>query len=173
MSLISWLLHAHHVASDGEQLLIGNALARAAYVCLEYWLIHLALEPWVRRYWPQTMITWSRVIAGKWTDAVVGRDLLFGTLFGTTYALLLVCYEYANFRSGAPISGEFALSNLNGLRPFAGYLTDLLFGEVSGSLTFLLTLFVVRAVVKKQWMAAAIWVVGWVAGAFPAGRRIH
>ena len=63
-----WIFHAHHVASDAEQTLIGNALANAAYVCLEYWLIYLALEPWVRRYWPQTMITWSRVVAGKWTD---------------------------------------------------------------------------------------------------------
>jgi serine/threonine protein kinase len=166
MSLLAWLFHAHHVASDAEQTLIGNALANAAYVCLEYWLIYLALEPWVRRYWPQTMITWSRVVAGKWTDPVVGRDLLFGTLFGIVYVLIIALYEYANLRSGAPILGEFGLENLNGFRAFAGYIAGLLFGEVSGSLIFLLTLFLVRAVLRKQWIVGTVWVVGWVAVRF-------
>ncbi len=166
MSLIAWIFHAHHVASDAEQTLIGNALAIAAYVCLEYWLIYLALEPWVRRYWPQTMITWSRVVAGKWTDPVVGRDLLFGTFFGIVYVLIIALYEYANLRSGVPIFGEFGLENLNGFRVFAAYIAGLLFSEVGGSLIFLLTLFLVRAVLKKQWIVAAVWVVGWVAVRF-------
>ena len=172
MSLIAWILHAHHVASDAEQTLIGNALANAAYVCLEYWLIYLALEPWVRRYWPQTMITWSRVVAGKWTDPVVGRDLLFGTFFGIVYVLIIALYEYANLRIGVPILGEFGLENLNGFRAFAGYIARLLFGEVGGSLTFLLTLFLVRAVLKKQWIVGTVWVVGMGGGALPA-REFH
>ena len=166
MSLIAWIFHAHHVASDAEQTLLGAALANAAYVCLAYWLIYLALEPWVRRYWPQTMITWSRVVAGKWTDPVVGRDLLFGTLFGMVYVLIIALYEYANLRSGAPIVGEFGLDNLSGFHAFAGYIAGLLFNEVSGSLIFLLTLFLVRTVLKKQWIVAMAWVVGWVAVRF-------
>jgi serine/threonine protein kinase len=166
MSLIAWIFFAHHVASDAEQTLVGNALANAAYICLECWLIYLALEPWVRRYWPQSMITWSRVVAGKWTDPVVGRDLLFGTLFGIVYVLILALYEYANFRSGVPMFGEFSLENLNGFRAFAGYLAVLLFDEVKGALTLLLTLFLVRAVLKKQWIAGTLWVAGWVAERF-------
>jgi hypothetical protein len=165
MSLITWIFHAHHVASDAEQTLIGNALASAAYICLEYWLIYLALEPWVRRYWPQTMITWSRVVAGKWNDPVVGRDLLFGTFFGIVYALIIALYEYANLRIGVPFLGGSVL-NLNSFRALADSLAGLLFSEVSGSLTFLLTLFLVRTVLKKQWIVATVWVVGWVAVRF-------
>src|SRR5579871_1728174 len=165
MNLIAWIFHAHHVASDAEQTLIGNALAGAAYVCLEYWLIYLALEPWVRRYWPHTMITWSRVVAGKWTDPIVGRDLLFGTLFGIVYLLTIALYEYANLRNGTPFLG-FGLENLNGFRAFADFIAGHLFSEVGGSLTFLLTLFLVRAVLKKQWIVGTVWVVGWVAMRF-------
>lgn len=165
-SLINWVFHAHHAASDAEQILATNALARAAYLGLEYWLIYLALEPWVRRYWPQAMITWSRVIAGKWNDPVVGRDLLFGTLFGVIYALLIGLYEYANLRAGAPLLTQFGLDNLNGLRPFAALITELLYSEVGGSLIFLLTLFLVRTVVKNQWLLGLIWVAGWVAVRF-------
>jgi serine/threonine-protein kinase len=166
MSLVSWVFHAHHVAADAEQTLIGNALARAAFVCLEYWLIYLALEPWVRRYWPQTMITWSRVVAGKWTDPIVGRDLMFGVFFGIVYVLIIALYEYANLRSGAPIIGQFGLDQLNGLRSFGDMISALLYTEVGGALTFLLTLFLVRAVLKKQWIAAIVWVAGWVAVRF-------
>jgi len=162
MSLVAWFFNAHHVASDAEQGLIENALAKAAYLCLEYWLVYLALEPWVRRYWPQTMITWSRVLAGKWRDPLVGRDLLFGTLLGIVYALLIVLYEYANLRAGAPILGEFGLAQLNGSRAFAGMIARLLVDEVSGSLLFLLTLFLVRTLLKKTWLVAVVWVLGWI-----------
>jgi serine/threonine-protein kinase len=112
------------------------------------------------------MITWSRVVAGQWNDPVVGRDLLFGTLFGIVYVLILTLYEYANLRSGAPIFAEFGLDNLNGFRAYTGYIARLLFSEVGGSLTLLLTLFLVRAVLKKQWIVAAVWVAGWVAVRF-------
>jgi len=166
VSLVAWMFHAHHVASDAEQTLFGNALAGAAYIGLEYWLIYLALEPWVRRYWPQTMITWSRVVAGQWTDPVVGRDLLFGTLFGIVNVLLIALYEYANLRIGAPIFGEFGLQNLNGFRAFAESISGLLYSEVGGSLIFLLTLFLVRAFLKNQWIVATVWVAGWVAVRF-------
>jgi hypothetical protein len=112
------------------------------------------------------MITWSRVVAGKWTDPVVGRDLLFGTFFGIVYVLIITLYEYANLRSGVPIFGEFGLGNLIGFRVFVAYIAGLLFSEVGGSLIFLLTLFLVRAVLKKQWIVATVWVVGWVAVRF-------
>jgi len=107
MSLVAWFFKAHHVASDAEQGLIENALAKAAFLCLVYWLIYLALEPWVRRYWPQTMITWSRVLAGKWRDPLVGRDLLFGTLFGIAYALLIASGLPERFLTKADQLGTF------------------------------------------------------------------
>ena len=137
MSLIAWAFHAHHVASDAEQTLFGNALANAAYVCLEYWLIYLALEPWVRRYWPQTMIT--MVPSGGWYGPILSWA---GICCSVRFSESFTCssfhsiYEYANLRSGVPVVGEFGLENLNGFRAFAGYIARLLFTEVSGSLTF-------------------------------------
>jgi hypothetical protein len=112
------------------------------------------------------MITWSRVLAGKWRDPLVGRDLLFGIFLGIVYALLMVVYEYANLRSGAPVMGGFGLAHLDGFHTFAGSIARLSFGEVSGSLLLLLTLFLVRVLLKKQWLVALVWVVGWVAVRF-------
>ena len=161
MSLIGWLLRAHHVASQAEQGLIGDALASAAFVFVEYWLFYLALEPWVRRYWPQALITWSRVLAGRWRDPLVGRDLLFGVLFGIVYLLFLSLFSYATLRSGTAQFSEFNIGELSGLRAFSDGIANHLLGDVGGSLVFFLTLFLLRALLKKQWLAALIWVAAW------------
>jgi predicted Ser/Thr protein kinase len=166
MSFLTWALGAHHVGTDAEQDLIGDALARSAYVFAQYWLIYLALEPWVRRYWPQSMITWSRVLAGKWRDPMVGRDLLFGTLLGVVYLLLIALYEFVNLRAGAPITGEFSIEHFNGFRHFAWRMSHLSYQEVGGSLMLFLTLFLVRTLLKKQWMFVGVWVFGWLAVRF-------
>jgi hypothetical protein len=172
MSLISWVFHAHHVASDAEQRLIANALANAAFVCVQYWLFYLALEPWVRRYWPQTMITWSRVVAGRWNDPLVGRDLLFGTFFGIVYVLTIAAYGYANMRYGVPLFAQFGLEALKGMRPVVDHAAGLVYSEIGGCLFLMLTLFLVRAVIRKQWVVAVVWVTGWVAARFLRGTFI-
>jgi hypothetical protein len=38
--------------------------------------VYVALEPWIRRWWPHAMIGWARVVAGRWRDPVVARDVL-------------------------------------------------------------------------------------------------
>ena len=50
--------------------------------------IYMALEPDVRRRWPETLIAWSRVLAGRLKDPLVGRDLLLGILVGVVHRLL-------------------------------------------------------------------------------------
>jgi hypothetical protein len=160
-SLVAWVLGAHHVASQAEQSLVAEALANAAFVFVEYWLLYLALEPWVRRYWPQTLITWSRVLAGRWRDPLVGHDLLFGVLFGLIYLLAFALYAYVGMRSGNPAFGEFNIVQLNGFRGFSHMIPLYLLDGVAGSLLYFLTLFVLRALLRKQWLAAVIWVAAW------------
>src|SRR6202162_4694773 len=71
---VEWLgllLSAHHVeAADEVRVLVSaavNALAQAAVI----WALYLALEPYVRRRWPQSMISWSRVLSGGFRDPLV------------------------------------------------------------------------------------------------------
>jgi hypothetical protein len=162
MSLIAWALGTHHVASQAEQDLLTQALANAGFTFVEYWLIYLALEPWVRRYWPQTLITWSRVLAGRWRDPLVGRDLLFGTLFGILYNVILVGLYYVLMRTGNPDFSEGAIAQFGGFRPFSQMIASYLGSEVGGSLILFLTLFLLRVLLKKQWLTALVWVAGWV-----------
>ena len=46
------------------------------------WVLYVALEPYVRRRWPQTIISWTRVLNGQMRDPVVGGHILAGIFFG-------------------------------------------------------------------------------------------
>jgi serine/threonine-protein kinase len=52
------------------------------------WLYYIALEPEVRRTWPHTLISWSRLLAGRLRDPLVGRDVLVGVTGGLAWACL-------------------------------------------------------------------------------------
>jgi hypothetical protein len=53
------------------------------------WLYYLALEPIVRRFWPDGLIGWNRLLAGRWRDPLVGWHLLCGLACGIVLALTL------------------------------------------------------------------------------------
>ena len=52
------------------------------------WLLYLAIEPYIRRHLPNTLVTWARVLSGKFRDPLVASDLLLGTVFGIASANL-------------------------------------------------------------------------------------
>jgi hypothetical protein len=40
------------------------------------------VEPFLRRRWPEVLVTWARLVAGEFRDPLVGRDLLIGCAAG-------------------------------------------------------------------------------------------
>ena len=52
------------------------------------WVIYLALEPYVRRFWPDGILGSTRLLSGYVRDPRVGRDLLTGCVVGTALGVL-------------------------------------------------------------------------------------
>ena len=82
------LLAEHHNGLLGYEFVIfmlsaGVSLLFSAF----FWLMYIALEPFVRRQWPERIIAWSRLLAGGVRDPLVGRDILLGAVFGTAIPL--------------------------------------------------------------------------------------
>jgi hypothetical protein len=161
VSLLKWALSAHHVADAAEQTLFTTALAAAAYSGLQYWMFYLALEPWVRRYWPQNMVTWARLLAGRWRDPLVGRDVLFGILLGLVYLLLFQTFFFVKMLHGEAPEADFG--SAYSVRPALAILANHVDNAVGGALTFFLFLFGLRSVLRKQWLAGAAFVAIFVA----------
>jgi serine/threonine-protein kinase len=161
ISLLKWVLRAHHVADTGEYDLFTEAVAQAAYTGIRYWIFYLALEPWVRRYWPQNLVTWSRLLAGRWRDPLVGRDVLVGILLGLVYLLLFQSYFFANlFHGSSPQAMAYVP---NSARYWASTLADHVDNAADGALLFFMFLFVLRAVFRKQWLGGLVFVLIFVA----------
>jgi hypothetical protein len=54
---------------------------------LTIWMFYLAVEPYVRRFWPGTLVAWSRVVEGRFRDPMVGRHILLGAMAGLGFTV--------------------------------------------------------------------------------------
>jgi len=86
-----------------EYELLGVIAAVTLYVALNVWLFYLAFEPYVRRFWPQLLIGWTRALSGQLRDPLVGRDILVGVAAGTLGAFLIASRELVPRAFGLPL----------------------------------------------------------------------
>jgi predicted Ser/Thr protein kinase len=82
LRLIHWAFMFHHVADFGEVMSFIYALQSALYWAALIGLLYMALEPFIRRRWPERLISWSRLLRGDLRDPLVGRDVLIGGVLG-------------------------------------------------------------------------------------------
>ena len=88
VGILAWILAGHHVSDiGGEFVMFIRALSAALTSAVFVWLSYMALEPYVRRRWPDVLISWTRLLSGKVWDPLVGRDVLAGAMMGTVGAL--------------------------------------------------------------------------------------
>jgi serine/threonine-protein kinase len=81
MSLVRGLF-AHHVPTFGEWGILWQSVQNALLGACIFWLLYIALEPFVRRRWPAKIISWTRLMAGDFRDPLIGRDILIGAVLG-------------------------------------------------------------------------------------------
>jgi hypothetical protein len=77
-----WLLLPHLSNLDREMSRLFTYLGLGLFVGGVMYPVYLAIEPFVRRSWPTMLVGWSRALAGRLPDPVIGRDLLIGVVSG-------------------------------------------------------------------------------------------
>jgi serine/threonine-protein kinase len=156
-----WLLAISHVREPfGEflrvRLQVGLAMVAAAAV----WLLYIALEPYVRRRWPQTLISWNRLLTGRLRDPLVGRDMLFGAVAATALRLLDLCQRPVLHLLGLPDrQPESVLPQLS-----EGQAIGLLLDPTMVWFAFfiLFQLFALRVLLRRPWLAVLAVLLLWV-----------
>ena len=86
--MISWIFRAHHYAAFEEFSVFLTGFQFALFPTIVLWLCYVALEPYVRRWWPHRIVSWSRLLAGEVRDPLVGRDILIGGVFGVAITVV-------------------------------------------------------------------------------------
>jgi hypothetical protein len=155
---LSGILRAHHVPIAGEELTLlwgvtGWALVWGGFT----WLMYVSLEPYVRRVWPRTLISWTRLLSGRLRDPLVGRDLLIGMLVGIVHAALVIVRFQISDRAAPANALITMLESMESIPHFmnialAFQLLNALQIALAGAFLLVLT----RLIVRKTWIAAGV-----------------
>jgi protein kinase-like protein/zinc ribbon protein len=158
LQIVIFLSKAHLRFSDETLFLLLLAASTGLFVSAFMWTLYLALEPYVRSKWPQTIVSWSRVMAGNLRDPLVGRDVLYGTIMGLAWVLVLFVGNLLDIRLGdRPLLPTTDLLQ-GGRAAFSLWISNVL-SAILGVLIFFFFLVFFRALVRNRWVAAALFVV--------------
>jgi len=93
-------------------------------------------------------------MVGRWRDPLIGRDVLYGVIFGVLFCDLYMLRYFLEARLGAPptlVSTTF----LTSLRvAFGGWLAHDI-QSIASTLLLFMILFLFRVLLRKSWLAAA------------------
>ena len=160
--LLIWasvFLRAHHIPTLSEFVIFLIATQWALIFGAFSWLLYIALEPHVRRRWPSSLISWSRLLAGQLRDPVVGRDVLVGVLAGVFYAVqadAVILIPGWMGRPALPPSADLAFHKFDGIRVTIGSLLGSFTSFVALSFVIFIIFFLIRLLLRKEWLAALV-----------------
>jgi len=155
-----WICRYHFIptlAAFGRFVL---ALSTGLFMSAAIGMLYLALEPYVRRRWPQAIVSWSRLTTGRVRDPLVGRDVLWGVLLGVVWTVVidvgLVLWKQlgevpelgsqAIFASGRAMAGIWLLNVVQ---------------CIGATIEFFFALFLLRIVLRNKWLATAAFIAIW------------
>jgi serine/threonine-protein kinase len=141
------LLVSHHLAAV-EGAVLWKVLRDASLILFIFGVFYLAFEPYVRRRMPQSLISWNRLLEGRWRDARVGSDILIGLAAYAAIAAL----NLAGALGPPPVQPDLAVS----ASAWSAAIVESFSWSIGGALSFLLLLAVLRVPLRRTWLAAAV-----------------
>ena len=158
LQMAVWVLGGSHVASFSPELnrffaAAGQGLVGAAIL----WLTYLGLEPYVRRFSPDSLIGWQRLVGGGWRDPRVGRDVLIGVATGLAMTIVFAAHNTIAplFGRPEPMPAFSNLAQLMGVRFSIASVLNLTQDAVSSGMLGMAGYVVFRILLKRRVPAAA------------------
>ncbi|HEX6463885.1 MAG TPA: protein kinase [Vicinamibacterales bacterium] len=153
VAFVVWLLNTKHIPDpDVEMSRFFNGQPIWAAGLL--WLLYLAVEPYVRRFWPTTVVSWSRLMARQWRDPLVGRDILFGVLLGLQLFVIDLGGNLLDQRFGQVVPPRVApLANLLGTRFVLGVMGNQVFNSFLSAMVCVFGMVLLKIIFRTEWAA--------------------
>jgi predicted Ser/Thr protein kinase len=146
LAAFAWLGIMHPTSESWFDSTLGAAgdwLASAVML----WVVYLALEPMLRARWPHSIVTWNRVLAGRWLDAQVGSDLLIGAVAGS---FIWIAFKLLQMRGGEPSFMDLSLGYALGTRHWLGMHAHTLGTALRAGLTIFLAISGLRMLLRHS-----------------------
>lgn len=159
------LFNADHMASiEGEIKALGWTLTGALVLTGVFLLLSVGVEPLVRRWWPDLLISWNRLIGGRFTDPIIGRDVLIGSVVGFTsvntyfFAGLVRDYLYGKELTRYVTNAIFTL---NGVSEFVAFLLGAAIFPIFAAFGVLTLLLVFYLIFRRKLVGVSVLAVVW------------
>jgi eukaryotic-like serine/threonine-protein kinase len=160
LNAASWVFQIDHVPTWDDlsrwELTLGGMLIQAVVA----WLAYVALEPIVRRWWPRSLIGWSRLLNGRLSDPLVGRSLLLGALVGALWTLFTALDRLGTAWAGLEPGPEiFVLVQLEAALNGRLAIAELLGSAIEAVYRGVLELFFLvglKVVLRRWWLAIVV-----------------
>jgi serine/threonine-protein kinase len=149
------LLADHEPVLGHEVGIFASSLATSLLTAVLFAILYIAVEPYVRRRWPDRLIAWTRLVSGKWRDPMIGRDVLIGIVAGLTHAVIAAWgekwIEVITGAAGKPFNTDVGLLG----SPFGGYsLFALAISQgVAFGLVIMTVLMLLTILLRRRWLA--------------------
>jgi len=151
----NWALVASHVPTLWELYLLMMGLSWAGFQAGFVGLLYLAVEPYVRKNWPDALISWVRIVGGRFRDPLAASHILVGVFAGLAFALLIAATTWAT----NDLSSSFSIgASLSGARFLFGSLLFQLNRAAFFATGLILVLVLLRGLVRRTWVADALFV---------------
>jgi serine/threonine-protein kinase len=150
------LLTLHYSSGAGMVNTMISTVGISLFLAGATWASYMAVEPLVRRQSPHLAISWARLISGRFTDALVGRDILIGVGAGMIICMIdripraLAWWTHVQgIRPESPLS-----ESVSGTSAFIGQFFNGAWNALFTALIFLFIVTLARAIFKWRWAGA-------------------
>jgi len=161
LHLIVWAVEAHHTAEAIPQFLrVINGASLSLLIATLVLVYYLALEPFIRRNWPQAMISWNNLLNGNPSHPMVAGGVLVGISAGLVTALIYGLGQWlVKCLTGIPVTSQAdsfaaAISSRLGLQ----LLPAALINSIYSGFVILLIMVIFRKLIPRRWVAQSVFV---------------
>ncbi|HEY3743718.1 MAG TPA: serine/threonine-protein kinase [Bryobacteraceae bacterium] len=151
----AWIGTAHHTASNAEWNALVYQTAITIFDALLLWILYIALEPTIRSRWPHVLVTWNRLLAGRFGDAQVGAHILIGASIGACVTLGFAVLEMVTTPPGTLPWGSDLESSLGTMLWIGGKANELQNAMFYGFIVFF-AVFFFRMLLRNDYLAAFV-----------------
>ena len=149
-----WLTHTRHQADLTLEvaIVIIIGISQVLIETARAWVWYIALEPFARRIWPCVLISWSRLLDGRWRNSLIGRDLLLGVLAGVCSSLLfrLNILVQTRLADSRPVATPTNVLTLSGTKELFGVALQGYSVAIMMAMFILLLLVLLRITLKTE-----------------------
>ncbi len=159
-ALASWVIGATHTSIIDSEVdrLFNVAIAGGLFSAAMLWVWYIGVEPYVRRFWPNMMLGWSRLVSGRIRDPRVGLEVLAGAACGTLMTVLLALHDVVPPLVGlpAPMPQTSELLVLLETRRFLSYLLLAANQALYNGMIGVFGLVFFRILFRRRWLALVV-----------------